>query len=109
MFQDLASGSRGEGPLSLHGRVVAIIIPAAVAFEDERDLGRAIFAWRYKLTPEEVFLAEAWCHGNGQLDLMNKNPYYRIRKSILEKLGVRSTEQFVVIAARHGLNGGADA
>lgn len=94
---------------SLSGPQVPIWLPLGLGISDPREIGRALIAWRYTLTPDQVATLELLAQGltNDQLGValgLSEITSVKNRvQAILDKLKVRNRTQAAVIAARYGL------
>jgi len=96
---------------SLAGPLRSILIPEGLGFRDHRELGRAIAAWKYGLSRDEVRLLEYIAAGftnpeiAAELCLAEENTVKNRLKGLFRKLGIRHRTQAATIAALHGIGG----
>ena len=94
--------------VSLMGRLQAILVPEALGFADPTDLGRAMAAWRYDLSREDIGLLEHLARGmtNAEIaermGLVEENSIKNRLKTVYSKLGARNRAQAALIAAWYG-------
>ena len=99
------------GIISLSGPLRTILIPESLGFDDPLELGRALIAWKYELSRNEVLLLESVSAGltNAQIaermEVAEENTVKRRLKVLFRKLGVRHRAQAASIAARFGITG----
>lgn len=98
--------------VSLTGPLRSILIPESLGFEDPRELGRAMVAWKYDLSRQEVQLLELIAEGltnweiAERVSVAEENTIKQRLKVLFRKLGVRHRVQTASIAARFGIGGG---
>ena len=98
-----------SGIIGLTGPLRAILIPVSLGFEDPRELGRAMAAWRFDLSRHEVQLLELVAEGLTNLEITERmgvaeeNTIKQRLKVLFMKLGVRRRVQIAMIAARFGI------
>ncbi len=99
----------GSGEVvGITGRLHWIVIPYGIGFDHPREIGRALLAWKFKLTPEQVKILDLLARGftniqigealNKDLATVKNNLYL-----IYEKLHTRNRAKAAAIAARYGL------
>jgi len=96
--------------MSLAGPLRQILIPESVGFENPRELGRAMMAWRFDLSSDEIRLLEFVVCGltNAQIaermELAEENTVKQRLKVVFRKLGIRHRVQAASIAAQFGIH-----
>jgi DNA-binding NarL/FixJ family response regulator len=96
---------------SLAGPLRPILIPVSLGFENPRELGRALVAWKYSLNRYEVLLLELIAAGltnaeiAARMSVAEENTIKQRLRVLFKKLGVRHRVQTAAIAARFGIDG----
>lgn len=94
---------------SLIGPLRQILIPESAGFENPRELGRAMMAWKFGLSPAEIRLLEFVVAGftNAEIaermELEEENTVKQRLKLVFRKLGIRHRVQAASIAVQFGL------
>lgn len=107
----MANPERSHAIVSLGGLLRPIFIPISVGFEDPRDVGRAMVAWKYGLTHHEVGILELLARGLTNMEiaermgLWDENKVKQALKLLFSKLRIRHRAQAASIAAQFGLYG----
>jgi DNA-binding NarL/FixJ family response regulator len=97
--------------IGLTGPLRSILIPESLGFENPRELGRAMVAWKYDLSRQEVQLLELIAEGLTNVEIAERmsvaeeNTIKQRLKVLFRKLGVRHRVQTANIAARFGIGG----
>jgi len=106
----MAGTSKSDQPMSLFGPLRPILIPCDLAMDPE-ELGRALAAWRYRLSRDEIQLLECVACGmtNGEianrLDVAEENTIKNRLSTVFRKLGVSNRVQAATIAMTYGFGG----
>ena len=105
----MPSPERGTRVLSLSGPLRSILIPESLGFDDPRELGRAMVAWKYDLSRGEVQLLELITEGltnseiAAQMGVAEENTIKQRLKILFRKLQIRHRVQTAVIATQFGI------
>ena len=97
--------------MGLTGPLRSILIPESLGFEKPSELGRAMVAWKYELSRQEVQILELIAEGltNSEIaartGVAEENTIKQRLKVLFRKLGVRHRVQTASIAARFGISG----
>lgn len=95
-------------PMSLFGPLQVLLVPQGIGFDDPKEFGRAIAAWTYGLSRQEVTLLEHIARGltNGeiaeQLGVAEENTVKNRIKAVFKKLGVDNRVQAAQIPTYYG-------
>ena len=107
----MANPERSRAIVSLGGLLRPIFIPVSVGFEDPREIGRAMVAWKYGLSRQEVRILEFVARGltnieiAGRMGLDDENRVKQTLKLLFSKLRIRHRAQAAHIAAQFGICG----
>ena len=105
----MPSPEKEPSVLSLNGALRSILIPESLGFDDPRELGRAMVAWKYGLSRCEVQLLELITEGltnseiAAQMGVAEENTIKQRLKILFRKLQTRHRVQTAVIAAQFGI------
>lgn len=97
--------------MSIAGPLRSILIPEALGFNDPKELSRALLAWRFDLSRQEVRILEHLARGltdvqiAAQMRSAGLNTVKKSMRNIFSKLGVHNRTQAAIIAAIYGLAG----
>jgi DNA-binding NarL/FixJ family response regulator len=92
------------------GPVRSLVLFEALQRGDPQDMVRALLAWRFDLTRQEICVLEHLTRGfsdveiAAQMRIAGINTVKKAVRSVLSKLGVRNRTQAAVLAARSGLD-----
>ena len=95
-------------PMSLFGPLQVLLVPQGIGIDDPKEFGRAIAAWIYRLSHEEVILLEYIAQGltnseiAEQLGVLEENTVKKRIKAVFNKLGVNNRVQAAQIPAVYG-------
>jgi DNA-binding CsgD family transcriptional regulator len=93
---------------SLYGPLRPVFLPASVGFLDRVELGRAMVAWRYDLSRQDIELLELVARGftNAEiaelLGIAEENTIKNRLKIVFQKLSVNSRNRAAVVAMQYG-------
>jgi len=96
---------------SLYGPLRPIYLPTHLGFHDPAELGRALAAWRYNLSRDEVALLEHLADGltsaeiAARMDVAEESTIKNRLKTIFSKLGVSKRVQAAKIPMDYGFAG----
>jgi DNA-binding NarL/FixJ family response regulator len=105
----MAAVGKSRQPMSLSGPLRSILIPRALGFDDPRELGRAMVAWQYDLSREDVRLLEHVARGltdseiAARMRVAEQNTVKNRLRKLYIKLGVHNRTQAAIVAALYGL------
>ena len=100
-----------EDVASLYGPLRAIFLPISTGFLDPAELGRALAAWHYSLSRQEIEILEYVAGGlsnseiAAQLGALDEKTVKNKLKAIFKKLRVSTRQRAATIAAKYGLAG----
>jgi DNA-binding NarL/FixJ family response regulator len=97
------------GVMSLMGPLRRVMLPEALGFENPRELGRAMLAWKFDLSRTDVRLLELVAEGltNAEiaerLAVADENTVKQRLKILFRKLGVHNRVQATNVAVQFGI------
>jgi|SRR5579871_3334163 len=105
----MAPPKESSNVFSLIGPLQSILIPASLGFDNPRELGRALVAWKYDLSRMEVRLLELIAEGltnceiAERMEVAEESTIKQRLKVVFRKLNVRHRVQAASVAARFGI------
>jgi DNA-binding NarL/FixJ family response regulator len=96
-------------PASLFGPLRSVLVPEPLWCSDPQEFVRALLAWRFDLTRQEIRVLEYLTLGlsdaeiAAQMRVAGLNSVKKIVRTVLSKLRVHNRTQAAVLAARCGL------
>ena len=100
-----------EDVASLYGPLRAIFLPISIGFLDPAELGRALAAWHYNLSRQEIEVLEYVADGLSnseiavRLGVIEENTVKNRLKVIFKKLKVNNRHRAATIATKYGFTG----
>ena len=94
--------------IGLSGPLQILLVPAGIGFDDPKEFGRAIAAWLYQLSRDEIRLLEHIACGltNSEiaerLGVAEENTVKNRIKAVFKKLGVNNRVQAAQIPMYYG-------
>ena len=100
--------SNPDDPTSLFGPLVWLALPEYLGFDDHREIGRALAAWRFNLTRKDIRILECLAQGmtNSKiaqaLSAADENTIKNRLKEIYKQPGVGNRAKAARIAVEFG-------
>lgn len=94
---------------SINGDLRMISLPCSIGFEKPKEVGKALIAWRYRMTYEEVETLDLLAKGLTNEEITEALGLQEIKsvknrvQSILDKLKVENRTKAAAVAFRYGL------